>query len=118
MEKSVVRKQLFSTLTAAKSRWAILNEASGSSLPTSVSSHITGFPPFICMQDCIINVMKENAENSNFFESSVMSVSVLDTFMLKAFQHQGWRQPVCRVHVEGNCIRSWLMCKAIKYKLR
>ena len=28
-----------------------LNEINGSSLPSSVFSHITSFPPFICMQD-------------------------------------------------------------------
>ena len=82
MEKSVVRKQLFSTFTAAKSRWAILNEASGSSLPTSVSGGITSFLPFICMWyrphfTAQFNVVKDNAENSGLFSPLFVVVMIV-----------------------------------------
>ena len=47
------------------------NKFSTSSLPMSVSSCITSFLPFICVQDCPHftahhNVVKDNAENSDF----------------------------------------------------
>ena len=59
-----------STLTAARPYWVTSYEVSGSLLPTSVSSHITSFPPLTCTQDWPYftaqhDVAKDNTENSD-----------------------------------------------------
>ena len=67
--KPVVRIYI-SMLAAARPGWVTLNEVSGSSLPLSVSGHITSFLPSIFMpyqphSTAQHNVAKDNTENSD-----------------------------------------------------
>ena len=70
---------------------AIMDEVSGSSLPTSVSGRITTFPPFICMRNrsyftALHNVAEENAENLDFlFVFVVVVVFVVVMLVLNQF---------------------------------
>ena len=71
-----------STLTTASPGWVTSKKVSGSSLPTSVFSRITSFPPFICTQDLPYflahhNVMKDKAEN---YDLDFLFVSHDDSF--------------------------------------
>ena len=74
------------TLTAARPGWVTLNEVSGSSLPTSVTSLITGFSPFSSVLDwphiqALHSLTKDSAENFDLFFPPAVVKIVLNLFL-------------------------------------